>query len=91
MSGKLNASVTVKVEDRDLITMLIQVVEANTKAMEKAAEASEKMATEVRGLRATIQGAQRKIGEQIGPALDGVKATQKSLNEELGRVRRAGS
>lgn len=89
MSGKLNAAIAVKVEDRDLIKMLVVVIESNTKAMEKAAEASGKMSTEVRGLRATIQGAQKKIGQQIGPALDGVKLTQKILNEEVEAVRRA--
>ena len=68
--------------EKELLAMLVVVIESNTKAMEKAAEASEKMSTEVRGLRRIIAGAQEKIGGEIGARIDQMKETQRLLNEE---------
>ena len=88
---KLTAVVKVEVSDRELLTMLVGVVESNTKAMEKAAEASGKMSAEVRALRRIIAGAQEKIGGEIGARIDQMKETQRLLNEEreAARVARA--
>ena len=84
---KLTATVKVEVNERELLTMLVGVVESNTKAMEKASKASEKMSTEVRALRRIIAGAQEKIGGEIAPAIDRLKRTQSALNEERETVR----
>lgn len=86
---KLTATVKVEVDERELLTMLVGVVESNTKAMTKAADASEKMSTEVRALRRIIAGAQEKIGGEIGPQIDRMKETQRLLNEEREAVRKA--
>jgi hypothetical protein len=87
--GKLTAKIKVEVSERELLTMLIGVVESNTKAMEKNAGASEKMATEVRGLRRIIAGAQEKIGGEIGARIDHMKETQRLLNLERDAARDA--
>ncbi len=84
---KLTAKIKVEVDERELLAMLVMVVESNTKAMEKAAEASEKMSSEVRALRRIIAGAQEKIGGEIGPQIDRMKETQRLLNEEREAVR----
>ncbi len=86
---KLTASVNVKVDERELLAALVSVVEANTTAMTKAAEASQKMASEVRQLRGVITATQRKIGGEIGPAIDRMKETQRALNEEREAAREA--
>jgi hypothetical protein len=73
-----------------LVRMLAGVIESNTKAMEKNAEASEKMATEVRGLRRIIAGAQEKIGREVGPIIDRQKKAMKDLEEEVVQARESG-
>ncbi len=78
--GKLTAKIKVEVDERELLAMLVMVVESNTKA-------SEKMSGEVRALRRIIAGAQEKIGGEIGPAIDRMKKTQRLLNEEREAVR----
>lgn len=78
-------------KEKSLIDLLVTVIESNTKAMEKSAEAAGQMASEVRGLRGVITGAQRKIGGELGPALDRVKELQQKLHMEREEVRRAGS
>lgn len=72
----------------ELIGMLKDVIESNTKAMEKSAEASEKMAEQVKSLRATIQGAQRKIGGELGPVIDRGKKAADELDAEVRKIRR---
>jgi hypothetical protein len=76
--------------DKELLEMLVGVIESNTRAMEKSAEASEKMATEVRGLRGVITGAQRRIGGELGPIIDRQKKAAEALEEEVARVREFG-
>ena len=71
----------------ELIEMLKGVIESNTKAMEKSAEASEKMSAEVRGLRATIQGAQRKIGGELGPVIERGKKAAADMEAETRKIR----
>ncbi len=83
------ATVKVEVGERELLAMLVMVVESNTKAMEKTAEASAKMSAEVRALRRIIAGAQEKIGGEMGKRIDRMKETQRLLNEEREAVRKA--
>lgn len=73
--------------DHELLDMLKGVIERNTEALNKSAEASTKMATEVTGLRRTIQAAQHKIGGELGPMIDRQKENEKKLKEEIDRVR----
>ena len=77
--------------EKELLELLIAVVQSNTEAMNQSAAASEKMSIEVRGLRRIIGGAQEKIGGEIGPIIDRMKETQQKLSHEREEVRRAGS
>jgi len=98
MNEKLKATVKVEITDRDLITILIGVVEANTKAMNRVAEAvladantSEHLAQRMDKLTTVITGAQRKIGGEIGAVIEKSKETLVKLEAEREEVRRAGS
>ena len=71
----------------ELIEMLKGVIESNTKAMEKSAAASDKMADQVKGLRATIQGAQQKIGGEIGSVIERGKKNADALDAEVRKIR----
>ena len=73
-------------ETEALISALTGVIERNTEAMQKNAEANHKMAEEVRHLRATIQGAQRKIGGELGPVIDQSKEAHAALAREAAAV-----
>lgn len=73
----------------DIERLLVRVVEANTKAMEASAAASVKLATEVAGLRSTIQGAQRKIHDEISPIIERGKAAAETLHKEAEAAVRA--
>lgn len=84
--------------ETDLIQVLIGVVEANTKAMDKVAvavqadaDASNKMAEQVKGLRGVITGAQRKIGGEMGAVIEKSKQTLAKLEAEREEVRDAAS
>ena len=76
--------------EKELAEMLAGVIERNTNAMKKAAEASEKMSIEVRGLRRIIAGAQQKIGGEVGAVIERSKATQEKIGAELRAIREAG-
>ena len=73
--------------EKELAEMLAGVIERNTSAMEHSAKASEKMAEEVLHLRATIQGAQQKIGGELGAVIDRSKVTHQKMEAELELVR----
>jgi len=82
--------------DDTVIATLMELVKANTqaintmsKAVNENAGASATMASEMVHLRATIAGAQRKIGGEIGPMIDKVKETQAALEAERGELRDA--
>lgn len=77
--------------DAELLAMLVTVVEANTKAMEKNAAASDKMAEQVKGLRTVITATQRKIGGEIGPLIERQKKTVEKLDQEVARARADGA
>lgn len=80
--------------DKGLIQMLQATIERNTVAMEAVAvavqadaDASEKMAEQVKGLKTVITATQRKIGSELGPLIDGSKKTMETLEAEVARVR----
>jgi len=73
----------------DLLAALMNVVKSNTEAIakvaaavEKSAETSSALASEMVALRSTIAGAQKKIGGEIGPMIDRVKQTHSALETE---------
>jgi hypothetical protein len=68
--------------EKEIAEMLAGVIERNTTAMEKAADASEKMSIEVRGLRRIIAGAQEKIGGELGAVIKRSKESARILHEE---------
>jgi len=71
----------------ELIDMLKGVIETNTAAMKQNAEASAELAVQVKGLRATIQGAQRKIGGELGPVIARGKKAADDLDAEVRKLR----
>ena len=77
--------------EETILELLVKVIESNTTAMEKSAEASEKMSKEVKGLRVVITGAQRKIGGELGPIIARQKIAEKELADEVARVRKIGA
>ncbi len=77
--------------EKELLAMLVTVVEANTEAMKESAKASDNMAEQVRGLRTVITGAQRKIGGEIGTMIDRQKESLKKLDEEVAAARESGA
>jgi hypothetical protein len=101
---KLTAKVEVDVLNRDLIGILVGVIEANTGAMERvtsAVEANAKMIADnvkknaelsqgMRHLVGSIRGAQRLIGEEVGAVIDKSKETQARLIVELEAARADG-
>lgn len=76
--------------DKELLELLTGVIERNTEAMKASAEASTTMATEVTGLRRTIQAAQHKIGGELGPMIERQKKAEKELGERLAEARKLG-
>ena len=76
--------------EQKVIDALKGVIEANTAAMKDNARASEKMAEQVKGLQATIQGAQRKIGGELGTVIERQKKAAKDLEDEVAKVRESG-
>lgn len=86
-----------KVADADLLRVMVDTLRQNNVVLGNlvnaaADEAASKrhLAKNIERLTATIQGAQRKIGGEIGPAIDRSKAATKAFNEELRRVREIG-
>ncbi len=80
--------------DETLIKMLQATIERNTAALEAVAvavqadaDASEKMAEQVKGLKTVITATQRKIGAELGPVIEGSKRTMENLEAEVARVR----
>ena len=81
-----------------LFEIVTGALERNTTTMEKVAEAvqadadaSNKMAIEVKGLRKIIGGAQQKIGGEMGAVIDKSKETLAKLHAEREEVRNAAS
>jgi len=79
--------------DETVIAALMELVKANTaaintmsQAVNENASASATMASEMVHLRATIAGAQRKIGGEIGPMIDKMKETQAAIQAEKGEL-----
>lgn len=79
-----------------LFEIVTGALERNTSALEKIesvigkdAEATEKMSTEVRGLRRIIGGAQNKIGGEIGKVIDDQKERSRKILEEIDSQRGA--
>ena len=60
-------------------------MQANSNA--KLAESFDKMEVGMRQMVSTIQGAQRKIGGELGTQIEISKETNRKLAEELGAVR----
>jgi hypothetical protein len=80
----------------ELVDKLLEVIKANTDAMNRVSEAvesdakaSDAMAEQVRKLRGVITATQRKIGGELGPVIDQSKETLRKLNAEREEVRRA--
>ncbi len=59
-------------------------------AVEKSAETHETLSKGMNRMTATIQAAQQKIGGEIGPAIDRMKAAEKALAVERREVIEAG-
>jgi len=81
-----------------LFELVTGALERNTEALREIktviaadADASVKMADQVKGLRATIQGAQRNIGNEIAPLIEKSKETLGKLEAEREEVRHARS
>jgi len=79
-----------------LIRELMGVIERNTvvigevvKAVMDDAAASERMATEVRGLRSVITATQKKIGGELGPLVDRAKSAAAVLHHEAAEAVKA--
>jgi len=82
--------------DQNLIRTLMDVIKSNTAAMENVAKAiesnnakNEKLTGGMDRMTATIAGAQRKIGGELGPIIDGQKASAKKLHDEAEAAVRA--
>jgi DNA-binding XRE family transcriptional regulator len=78
----------------DLTAILVRVIEANTEAMRQVAiavqndaDASFKMAIEVKGLRKTVGLAQQLVGGKMGKVIDDSKATLAKLEQERREIR----
>ena len=77
-----------------LFEIVTKALERNTEVMDKVAtavqndaDASFKMAVEVKGLRKTVSLAQQKVGGELGAVIDESKRTIGKLNAEREEVR----
>jgi hypothetical protein len=71
----------------ELIAMLAGIIEANTEAMKSVKTSNDSLAESVAGLRRTIQGAQTKIGGELGAVIDKGKNAAAALAREVDAVR----
>ena len=82
--------------ETSLVAQLMGVLERNTEAITRMAEASERaadannsMSTEVRYLRGIISGAQKMVGGEIGETIKNSKAAHAAMLVEADRARRS--
>lgn len=66
---------------------IASAVEVQADSNAKLAASFDAMTENMKRMTATIQGAQRKIGGELGPLVDRAKETNRKLNEELQRAR----
>jgi hypothetical protein len=81
--------------EKELIEMLAGVLERNTSALENVAKAiagneakNERLADGMHKMVATIAGAQRKVGGELGAVIERGKKLEKDLKAEVDKARR---
>ena len=77
--------VTTEERFASVLERLAVAVELQAESNAKLAETFESMGRNMKRMTATIQGAQRKIGDQLGPIIERSKATQTALADEIVR------
>ena len=84
-----NAGMPASTEERFAAALekIAEAIMVQAESNRKLAESFEKMELGMMRMTATIQGAQRKIGGELGPMVERAQETNRKLNEELQKAR----